>query len=113
MVVSPRKFEPDIFPFGIARFIQFFPVGSACAPKDCTFGMESPAVCRGVVMKRMEPYFEGIAEPQPEAVAMRQRGMSALGHTDRFCDVSFSVRYPQYRTLSPPIGAGLPGSFLC
>jgi hypothetical protein len=22
----------------------------------------------------------------------------------RFCDVSFSVRYPQYRTLSRPIG---------
>ena len=26
----------------------------------------------------------------------------------RFCGVSFSVRYPQYRTLSRPIGTGLP-----
>jgi hypothetical protein len=29
-----------------------------------------------------------------------------------FCDVSLSVRYPQYRTLSRPIGTGLPGTFL-
>jgi hypothetical protein len=35
-----------------------------------------------------------------------------LGQSRRFCDVSFSVRYLQYRTLSRPIGTGLPGSFL-
>jgi hypothetical protein len=38
--------------------------------------------------------------------------MSLVGQSRRFCDVSFSVRYPQYRTLSRPIGTGLPGSFL-
>jgi hypothetical protein len=38
--------------------------------------------------------------------------MSAWGQSRRFCDVRFSVRYPQYRTLSRPIGTGLPGSFL-
>ena len=42
------------------------------------------------------------------AVAAR----SALGQSRRSCDVSFSVRYPQYRTLSRPIGTGLRGSFL-
>jgi hypothetical protein len=34
-----------------------------------------------------------------------------MGQSRRFCDVSFSVRSP-HRTLSRPIGTGLPGSFL-
>jgi hypothetical protein len=38
--------------------------------------------------------------------------MSETGQSRRFCDVSLSVRYPQYRTLSRPIGTGLPGTFL-
>ena len=36
----------------------------------------------------------------------------ALGHSRPFWDVCFSVRYPQYRTLSRPIGTGLPGTLL-
>ena len=40
------------------------------------------------------------------------RSCPLMGQSRRFCDVSFSVRYPQYRTLSRPIGTGLPGSFL-
>ena len=35
-----------------------------------------------------------------------------MGHSRRFCDVSLSVRCPQYRTLSRPIRTGLRGSFL-
>jgi hypothetical protein len=38
--------------------------------------------------------------------------MSGWGQSRQFCDVSFSVRYPQYRTLSRPIGTGLPVAFL-
>jgi hypothetical protein len=35
-----------------------------------------------------------------------------LPKSRRFCDVSFSVCCPQYRTLSRPIGTCLPSSFL-
>ena len=39
-------------------------------------------------------------------------GSPGCGQSRRFCDVCFSVRYPQYRTLSRPIGTGLPAAFL-
>jgi hypothetical protein len=47
----------------------------------------------------------------PQRHRRSARPMSQLGQSRRFCDVSFSVRYPQYRTLSRPMGTGLPGSF--
>src|SRR6266508_4923956 len=49
---------------------------------------------------------------QVDETSCNARPDHTLGSIASLWDVCFSVRYPQYRTLSRPIGTGLPGAFL-